>query len=423
MFGISFIILVSIIFAVLYAPRAYCWFASLKPQKRLVSTKNNRLALFIPARNEGKSVIPLLESIDEQTYSRDYFDIFIVVKDPADEVYYYGNAVGAEVLCDPAQTCKGDCLNYGFNKIIHKYPGKYDGFIIVDADCVLKPDFMEQMNNAMESGADVINAKKLVGNYYTGGGRNDNLVTACNGLIWTFMDDMGNRWKSDHGFTTMTVTTGIMISARLVEKMDGWTYRQTLTEDMELQRDCSLQGYKTFYYSYAQFYMQEAPTLEETDKRRNRWMNGLTHADFIYAHDMLAKRGFHSFADNYFMFCLWIVYLYVAIMLATAVFNIVGCAYLLFQGDVYAWHMLLVSGYAVGAVYFAFFLLTLAALIVNRKDVRLSFYDRIAVLFTHPLFYMGYISIVVHAIFDRRPMQWDEIARVESNSAEATETN
>jgi cellulose synthase/poly-beta-1,6-N-acetylglucosamine synthase-like glycosyltransferase len=414
MFTINAIILISIIFVAAYYPRARCWFTSFKPQKRLCSSVQHKLALFIPARNEGKEIIPLLDSVSAQTYDRSNFDVFVVVKDPHDEVYEYAHAAGAEVFCDTEQTCKGDCLDFGFNKIIHKYPGKYDAFIIVDADCVLKSTFMEEMNNAMADGADVVNAKKLVRNYFEDNGRNSNIITQCNGLIWTFMDDMGNRWKSDHGYTTMTVTTGILISARLVEKWNGWIYKSTLTEDMEFQRDCSLQRYRTTYYSYAQLYMEEAPQLTETDKRRTRWMTGLTHSDFIYGRRLLARKDIHSIIDNYFMFCLWIVYAYIASMFVIALGNVGCCVYEIIRYGMFNWALLDVSAIAIGAVYGIFFLLTVASLVVAYNDMKLSLFRRIIVLFVHPFFYMQYITIVSHAIIDKRETSWDEIARVET---------
>lgn len=414
MFSYDLVVLVAIVFFFLYLPRIYAWFVSFKPQKKLVNSKKNKIALFIPARNEGKAILPLLESLKKQTYDKSRFDIFIVVKESDDPVIEYGKSYGAEVFVDPTQKCKGDCLDFGFNKIIHKYPGKYDGFLIVDADCVLYPDFVEQMNNAMASGAEVINGKKIVGNYFLNKGKNSNFITASNGLIWTLMDDMGNRWKSDHGFTTMTVTTGILISSHLIEKWDGWIYKKTLTEDMELQRDCSLQEYKTFYYSYAKFYMQEATSIEETDKRRTRWMTGLTHADFIYAPQMLKKISIHSIADNYYMYCLWIVYLFIAANIVISLADVGMFAFAFFANGVLLWSVLGAAGLALLNTYLAFFVMTFVALIVARHDIKLSFFEKVIVLFYHPIFYMKYIPIVANAIVDRRPQVWDEIERVDN---------
>ncbi len=215
MFSLFAVVLVCSFFCVLYFPRVVAWFSSLKPQEKIISSKKHRLALFVPARNEGKNVIPLFESIKNQTYDSSYFDTFVVVKNPEDEVYDYAKICNAEVFCDITQNCKGDCTDYTFKQILEKYPDKYDGFIIVDADCLLDKNFLTEMNNALSSGADIINSKKRVKNYYVNPKKNSNLVTACNGLIWTLMDDMGNRFKSDHGIKTMTVTTGILLSKKL----------------------------------------------------------------------------------------------------------------------------------------------------------------------------------------------------------------
>lgn len=414
MFTYQAIIYTLCIFLILYLPRVFCWFASLKAQKKLINTKKNKFAICIPARNEGDAVLPLLNSLQNQTYDKSLFDVYIVVKDPNDIVIEYGHKYGAEVFVDETQTCKGNCLDYTFKQLIEKYPEKYAGVIIVDADCVLKDNFLEEMNNAMASGAEVINAKKVVGNYFLNNGKDSNLITASNGLIWTLMDDMGNRWKSDHGFTTMTISTGIFISYRIIKEIGGWKYNQTLTEDMEFQRDCCVNQWKTFYYSYAQFYMQEAPSLEETNKRRNRWMNGLIHSDFIYAKRMLANKSLHCRIDNYFIFSLWIVYFFVAIELGLGIINIAVFAFNKIFRGIWSWKLLGIAFSAIGIVYSAYLVMTLVALFIARNDTKLTYRDFLKVLFYHPIFYLGYTKIVFKSIFSKKKLEWDSIKRVDS---------
>lgn len=407
---------VAIVFVILYLPRIFCWFASLIPQKRLKNEKNNKFAIVIPARNEGDAVLPLFDSFKKQTYSKEYYDVFVVVKDPEDIVIKYAEDYGFTAYVDENQTCKGDCLDSTFKKIMETYPKKHDGFIIIDADCVLKDNFLEEMNNGLANGADVLNAKKIVGNYFLHNGMNSNLITSSNGLIWTFMDDMGNRWKSDHGYTTMTVTTGIFISSKIIEQNGGWIYKETLTEDMEFERDCCVHGWKTQYYSYAQFYMQESPSLIETDKRRKRWMTGLVHSDFIYAKRMLQKKTLHSLIDCYFIFSLWIVYAFVAIELFISILNVILFLATRFINGTYMFSYLKIAFVAFMMIYLAFFALTLVALNIARKDVKLSISGFFQVLFYHPIFYMGYIKIVGRAIIIRQEMEWDAIARVDQKT-------
>lgn len=412
MFSFGTVNFIFVVFVILYLPRIWCWFAPFKKQKRVFNYKKNKLALIIPARNEGNAVLPLFESIENQTYDRNNFDVFVVVKEYDDPVIEYAKRINAKVFVDANQTCKGDCLDSTIKKMLKEYPEKYDGYLIVDADCVLDSTFMEEMNNAMATGVDVINAKKLVKNYLPGNQNTCNLVTACNGLIWTFMDEMGNRWKSDHGFTTMTVTTGILFSKKLVEKWGGWIYRSTLTEDMELERDCALQGYKTFYYSYAKIYMEEAPTLEMTNKRRTRWMTGVTHSDLLYGPKLLKKeKTFHNIANNYYVLCLWVVYAYVAALILIGGINLISGFIALFSISS-ATHYFAMILYCFFGIYLIFFALTAMAIIVSYDQITLNLIGKIKLLFVHPLFYMKYISIVAKALVNKEPQTWEVIERV-----------
>ena len=159
MFSFGTVNFIFVVFVILYLPRIWCWFAPFKQQKRVFNYKKNKLALIIPARNEGNAVLPLFESIENQTYDRNNFDVFVVVKEYDDPVIEYAKRINAKVFVDANQTCKGDCLDSTIKKMLKEYPEKYDGYLIVDADCVLDSTFMEEMNNAMATGADVINAK------------------------------------------------------------------------------------------------------------------------------------------------------------------------------------------------------------------------------------------------------------------------
>ena len=104
MFSFGTVNLIFVVFVILYLPRIWCWFGSFKKQKRLNNSKKNKLALIIPARNEGKAVLSLFESIENQSYDRSNFDVFVVVKEYDDPVIEYAKAIGAEVFVDVNQT-------------------------------------------------------------------------------------------------------------------------------------------------------------------------------------------------------------------------------------------------------------------------------------------------------------------------------
>lgn len=395
----SFIMTITILFLIMYLPRAVGWFAWMKPQKMLKSDKLRRFSLIVPARDEGRAVLPLFESILGQSYPKELFDIYVVVKNPKDEVIGYAESIGAHIYVDEEQKSKGDCLDYCIRRILAA-GRKYDGYIIVDADCRLDENFIRNMNDAMESGAQVITGRKLAGNYTCGKEGAVNAVTCLNGLVWSIIDELGNRYKSAAGLTTMPITTGILIRGDLIAEWGGWNYRQTLTEDMELLRDCACKGIKTFHYSYARLYLEEAPSHADTNKRRTRWMTGMVSADRIYCRELLKRRGLWAFIDNYYILSLWIVYIYIG-TLSAAVF------YFLFT-------LKFIEAFAAFLmIYTAFFALSVMAVLADWNNIGLSWVKKLCLMLVHPFFYMEYIFIVGRAVLGIKPKSWEKIGRVQ----------
>lgn len=389
----------TVVFLILYFPRIIGWFGWIFPQKRLSCGKEHRFAVIIPARDEGRSVLPLFESLEGQSYKRENFDVYVIVKNPEDEVIAYAKDIGARVYVDEEQKSKGDCLDYCIRHIFAAGK-KYDGYIIVDADCRLDVAFLKNMNDAMASGAQVITGRKLAGNYTCKKAGAVNAVTCMNGLIWSIIDELGNRYKSAAGLTTMPITTGILIRGDLVEEWGGWNYRQTLTEDMELLRDCACKGIKTYHYSYARLYLEEAPSHVDTNRRRTRWMTGMVEADRIYYRELFKRRGLWAFIDNYYILSLWIVYIYMGVLSATVFYSLLTLHFL-------------EALEAFLLIYTAFFALSVMAVLADWNNIGLSWVKKLCLMLIHPLFYMEYILIVGRAVLGIKPESWEKIGRVQ----------
>ena len=75
--GNNFLIFITIIFLVLYFPRLIGWFGWIFPQKSLKCGRRHRFALIVPARDEGRAVLPLFKSIEEQSYGADYLMVVL----------------------------------------------------------------------------------------------------------------------------------------------------------------------------------------------------------------------------------------------------------------------------------------------------------------------------------------------------------
>lgn len=420
-FSLTFLMWITIGFVFLYLPRIFGWFGAMLPQKRLKNNEKSRFALLVPARNESLAIGDLFRSIEKQDYDPSFFDVHVIVKEPDDPTIAMAKKEGFFIHVVTEQTCKGDALD-GALKAILSGGEKYDAYLIIDADCALAPDFLSRMNDAMASGADVICAKKLVKNHLPEKKGTSSIWSDCNGLIWTLIDDMGNRFKSDHAITCMTVGTGLLLRGTLIEKLGGWPYRETLTEDIELMYDCAASGYTTYYTSYAKCYVEESPLHGMTNKRRRRWMRGVVASRRLYR-KKLRQGG--SLKNRYYTTALGLTYLYMGI--CTLYFLLFGYAslFMMLAGSPLAFRMLIPALAGFGSIYLSFFLMTACALIVEGKNLPHSFSRKLTLLFVHPLFYMEYIRIVGDALLFRKESRgWEVIERVESESdlAEVSET-
>lgn len=400
---------------IMYLPRLIAWFAPLKKQEHLHNENKNKFAILVPARNESSVIKGLLDHLANQTYDAKYYDVHVIVKEKNDETINiskdYKNTY-VHIVED--QKCKGDALNAAIHNIFKDFGKKhYDAYLVMDADCWMDCDCLEELNNAFASGRQVIQCKKIVKNYYMTG-KGIPLQAACNGIIWTLIDEMGNRFKSDHNITAMTIGTGICFRRDVINKIDGWPYNKTLTEDIEFMFDAALRGFTTYYCSYAHIYMEEAPTLDMTNKRRNRWMIGVCDSKKLYNRRMADECiTFKEKVNRYYCKALWIVYWLIGLSVVFFLLNALVSIYLGIILNNLVWFSLLNCLISFSVVYLSFFLMTLCAMIIDHKYIKLPWYNKLLLLLVHPFFYMGYIKIVFKALFIKKNNGWEVIERVE----------
>lgn len=408
-----------VLFLILYFPRFIAWFGAIKKQPQLINKKKNKIAVIIPARNEEKVISTLFDSLKSQTYDKDLYDVYVILKDEGDPVAKMTLERGYNYFTVNNQTCKGDALDYCLKRLIALNPNKFDAYIVVDADCLLADNYLEEMNNALASDRMVVLSKKVVKNYLSNAKGANSLTSSANGIIWTLIDDMGNRFKSDHKIPIMTIGTGLMLRADLVLKLGGWPYRKTLTEDMEFMYDCELNDYSTFYYSRAVIYVEEALTLSMTNKRRTRWLMGVVDSKRLYHDEIVSKKtSKRARINHYFTTNLNLVYLYVGLCVFFFFGNLIFSTVLFISGNRLWEKAFLLAIFSLVILYSSFFIMTLVAMIVDRRNIRLSFIKKIMLLFYHPIFYMGYIPIIFKALFFKGHRDWEVIDRMDFEKIE-----
>ena len=402
-----------IFFFITSMPRLICWTYAFKKQEKLVNPKQNKLAVLIPARNESQSVGMLLEHLSQQSYPRELFDVYVIVADPRDATIDMAKERGflTEIVED--QTCKSDALDACLGKILSKDPYEYEAYIIIDADCALDSRFIEEMNNALVSGADIVSSKKLVKNYFYGTKKDCTLSACCNGTIWTLLDNMGNKYKSAKGYPCFTVGTGLMLRGNVIREKNGWPYKKTLTEDVELMYEAALDHRKFFYYEHAVLYMEEATKLSVTNKRRRRWLTGVVQSERMYR--KITTKGC-TFGERYYTSALNHIYGYIGTSVVYSAVMAVLAVILAATGDSLWISSLWLAVMGLGVIYLSFLVMTVIAMLCEKKSIKLPFYRKLILALVNPLFYMQYVYIVGKPLLfpsRKKSDTWEVIERVD----------
>ncbi len=413
---------VELLSVLLYVPHILWWFEGRRPQERLHAKKQRKFALLIPARDESKAIAPLLDSVKRQTYPADLIDVRVIVKDPDDPtVRMVREALpDAAVQVVPNQKRKAEAMDACMQTILATGHAP-DAYLIVDADCILSSTYVEEMNNAMESGADVVIPRKLIKNWLTEKKEYRTLYANCSAMTYVGVDDMGNKSKSKRGYPLALCGQGMLIGARVIEKLGGYPFR-SLTEDYELAVECMRRGYKQLYYEFAEIYSEEPLTRREYNKRRVRWLKGFAQFSKTYGGEVREMTFGHGRPDPgklHFLFDLYPVYG----MLAGDGIGFAACLVLalvrLIAGIGGVGSALLWSLLPVGIAYVELVVFAAAQLLVSRSFCRMTRREKTRFLFLFPFVSIEYVWILILAFTTTvRADDWAPVARMSIDSDE-----
>ena len=413
-FVLSFIILLS------YIPKIVCWCYGFKKQKKLFNPKKNKIALLIPAKNESECIGMLLDSINKQTYPQDCFDNFVVVDNDADPTIEIvkNKLKNFDCIVEPNQTCKADALDSLIKHIFATKGEIYDAYIIVDADAYLDERFVEEMNNALVTNADVIICKKRVKNWESKNKKNRTLFANLSGLTFTGVDTMGNKYKSDHGYALTMCGQGMLLSKKFMAKYKGFPFK-SICEDVEIGIHAMLGDFKELYYEHAILYSEEPISHKEYNKRRYRWLKGFFENNQKYHKQLMDKtfkQGKVVRANLKYLFELVPVYCFIGLTVAASLF-------FLFAGIVLA---VLKSNLTGQAFAFAALMICLIYVVIalfnlinvaEEDSKKLTFSEKLAIVFLGPIITFEYVIVLFKTINKNYTVNWDHIERIKFDEA------
>ena len=251
-------------------------------KKRAMAAPKSTFAIFIPAHNEEKVIGPLVDSCQRLDYPKELFDTYVVADNCSDGTAETARNRGAVVLerTNIELKGKGHALEYGFAEGFKRR--NYDAVVVIDADNLVRSDFLKVMNTELLSGKKILQGRMDVKN------PNDTWVTAIYAMsVW-----VSNRFfyyaKHNLGFSAALGGTGMCISADVLKDI-GWG-ATSLVEDWEFTVKALINGTKTDWVHDAIVYDEKPLAFSQTWWQRLRWVRGQFTVAFRYLSKLL-KRG------------------------------------------------------------------------------------------------------------------------------------
>ena len=228
------------------------------------SSVRKRLAIVIPAHDEGSGILPTLSDVKMQLQSGDR--LLVVADNCTDETAKIASMAGAEVTerNDPARRGKGYALEFGVRSLDSDPP---DIVIVVDADCRLAEGALNQLALSCASTFQPIQALYLM---KAPVGSSVNYQVAE--FAWRVKNWVRPLGLSVLGLPCQLMGTGMAFPWEVIRQADlasGW-----MVEDLKLGLDLARAGHPPLFCPGALVTSTFAYSVEGSVTQRARWEHG-----------------------------------------------------------------------------------------------------------------------------------------------------
>ena len=378
----------------------------LKKQRSPEAGEHRRYAILIAARNEEAVLPHLLESIRGQNYPAELIRTFVVADNCTDQTAEVARKGGARVFCRSSKTQigKGYALNFLLNRIdLTEGLDSFDAFLIFDADNLLMPDYISQINKVCCSGFEAFcgyrNSKNFGANWISQGY-----------ALWYLHDSCHlNQSRMLLGTTCAVNGTGFGFTRQLLQRMGGWNFF-TLTEDIEFSTWCATRGIRIGYCRDAMVFDEQPENFIQSWRQRTRWTQGGLQVSIRYAVDLLkglfkgprtAYASFETATLSLWGYGMGVICCGIALLVTFLAERWLGLGKAILLG--------------LAGTYSSMFVIGALTLLTEWHRIRATTEKKIQSLFTFPLFMLTFIPIALTAVF--RKFQWQPIAHTVAISA------
>ena len=258
--------LLIVFFTIYYFVISFFGIFGRKPDVKIKTPEKN-FAIIVAAHNEENVIGQLVENLHLLNYPDKLYEIFVVADNCLDNTAAIARQGGAKVYerTNQLEKGKGFAMEWMFNHLF-RMEQKFDAVVVFDADNLVHPDFLMEMNSRLCKG------ERLIQGYLDSKNPNDTWVSGVFSISFWVVNHIWHLAKYNIGLSSVLGGTGMCISMDILRKY-GWG-ATCLTEDMEFTMKALLEGIPTTWAHDAIVYDEKPLTFMQSWNQRKRWSQG-----------------------------------------------------------------------------------------------------------------------------------------------------
>lgn len=226
--------------------------------------KHGHYAILIPCRNEEKVVGNLVASLMKLNYPRDCYRVYVLLNQCSDHSKEIVEKYNVHTIELEHMSSKGQVLKAAFKQL--QDDSWIDAFVVFDSDNLVHPDFLVRMNEAYQSGYQILQGRR------TGKNVQSSLISNCYEVFYILQNIFFNHSRVVTGASASINGTAWLVSKKYI--LENGYDTKTMVEDVEFMALAAMYGLKIGYVHEAITYDEYPTNLSRTIKQLRRWIFG-----------------------------------------------------------------------------------------------------------------------------------------------------
>lgn len=242
----------------------------------------NKFAIVVAAHNEEAVVGNIVRNLNAIDYPKELYDVFVIADNCTDSTARIAREYGAQVFerFNNVKKGKGFALEWFFAKLF-KMEKQYNAISVFDADNLVSPNYLKEMNKHLCMG------HKVIQGYLDSKNPMDSLVSGSYSITYWLNNRLFQLARYYAGLCCAIGGTGFVVSADVLKEI-GWG-ATSLTEDLEFTLKLVLKGQRVYWSHEVRVYDEKPLTMAQSWKQRKRWMQGQSDCACRYTADLFKK--------------------------------------------------------------------------------------------------------------------------------------